>query len=273
MSCCVSLVSDTLNFNTEFISLFNVNVSRDEYAVVMSGADFHRNAYVHSVDPVLALNFTGENSNNTYMCRALSSLLFGEIESQALNLSGRESNSSVNFIFSEILNGANFTLNFTDGILTMQITGNENYTFIFDINTGLVYDLTKYENFTYKGAISCESNGNCPYLFIDTLVGNLYDTMRYKGDLTYHGQEYEIPEPIKRSLAGGLASLATATSVALVSNVIMFWGVVPFIPGIGIPLLVAGLLIVTAYELNKYSYEGDANKAKEETVIGIISSL
>lgn len=78
------------------------------------------------------------------MCRALSSMLFGEIESQALNLTGRESNSSVHFIFSEILNGANFTLNFTDGILTIQITGNENYTFIFDINTGLVYDLTNY---------------------------------------------------------------------------------------------------------------------------------
>ena len=113
MSCCVSLASDTSNFHT-YSSLLDVNVSRDDYAVVMSGVDFHHNAYVHSVDPVLALNFTGENSNNTYMCCALSSLLFGEVESQALNLTGRESNSSVSFIFSEILNGANFTLNFTD---------------------------------------------------------------------------------------------------------------------------------------------------------------
>lgn len=144
MVCWVSLVSDTSNFNTEFISLFNVNVSHDDYAAVMSCIDSSYTAYLHSVNPVLALNFTGENSNNTYMCRALSSMLFGEIESQALNLTGRESNSSVHFIFSEILNGANFTLNFTDGILTIQITGNENYTFIFDINTGLVYDLTNY---------------------------------------------------------------------------------------------------------------------------------
>ena len=273
MNCCVSLVPDTSNFHTASTSLFDVDVSREGYAVVMSGVDSSYNAYVHSVDPVLALNFTGENSNNTYLCRALSSLLFGEVESQVLNLSGRESNSSVSFIFSEILNGANFTLNFTDGILTIRLAGNENYTFIFDLNTGLVYDLTKYGNFTYKGAISYESNGNCPFIFAYIVVENFHEAVRYKGDLTYHGEEHKIPEYVKRNITAVLASLATATSVLFVSNVIMFWGAVPFIPGIGIPLLVAGLLIFSAYELNKYAYECDSNKAKEETIIGIITSL
>ena len=272
MVSCISSIPNSSKF-IDFTSLFDVNVDREGYAVVMSGVDSSYNAYVHGVDPVLALNFTGENSNATYLCRALSSLLFGEIESQALNLSGRESNSSVSIIFSEILNGADFTLNYTNGILTIQLTGNENYTFIFDVNTGLVYDLTKYENFTYKGAISCDSNGNCPYLFAYLVVGSYYEAIRYKGDLTYHGPEHRIPEPLKRSLAGSIASFATATSVLLVTNSIMFWGLVPFIPGIALPLLAAGILIVAAYKLNEYQYQGDSDKAKEETLIGIVTSL
>ena len=207
MNCCVSFVSDTSNFH-RYSSLLDVNVSRDDYAIVMSGLDSSYNAYIHSVDPVLALNFTGEKSNNTYMCHALSSLLFGEIESQALNFTGRSSNSSVSIIFSEILSGANFTLNYTNGILKIQLVGNENYTFIFDLNTGLVYDLTKYENFTYKGVISCESNGNCPFLFIDTLVLGIYDLMRYKGDLTYHGQEFKVSNETKHIITSVLTSLA-----------------------------------------------------------------
>ena len=84
MVSCISLMPNSSKFNAEFTSLFDVNVNRGGYAVVMSGVDSSYNAYVHGIDPVLALNFTGEN-NNTYMCRALSSLLFGEIESQALN--------------------------------------------------------------------------------------------------------------------------------------------------------------------------------------------
>uniref|UniRef100_UPI00388EC141 hypothetical protein n=1 Tax=Methanobrevibacter sp. TaxID=66852 RepID=UPI00388EC141 len=220
MNCCVSLVPDTSNFHTASTNLFDVDVSREGYAVVMSGVDSSYNAYVHSVDPVLALNFTGENSNNTYLCRALSSLLFGEIESQALNLSGRESNSSVSFIFSEILNGTDFTLNFTDGILTIQLAGNENYTFIFDLTTGLVYDLTKYGNFTYKGAISCEPNGNCPFIFMYTVVENFHEAIRYKGDLTYHGPEHKIPDNVKGNITEALATLSASSAAVIISTIL-----------------------------------------------------
>ncbi len=274
MSCCVSLVSDTKNY-IELTSFFGVNDNRDSYTRIMNSIESSYNAYVHSIDPFLALNFTGENNNNTYLCRALSSLLFGEIESQALNFTGRSSNSSVSIIFSEILNGANFTLNYTNGILTIQLVGNENYTFIFDLNSGLVYDLTNYENFTYKGAISCESNGNCPYLFAYTLVGNLYDAMRYKGDLTYHGQEFKFSNETKHIITNVLTSLALESAIIIIGNTLPYLGLLALGASapVLLPLLVAGALITGAYVLNYYDNECNNDKAMEETIIGIISSL
>lgn len=49
--------------------------------LVMSGLDCDFNTYVHVLDPVLGLDFSGDNVNDTYFCKALSSLLLGDIES------------------------------------------------------------------------------------------------------------------------------------------------------------------------------------------------
>ena len=270
MSCCVSLVSDTKNY-IELTSFFGVNDNRGSYTRIMNSIESNYNAYVHSIDPVLALNFTGEKSNNTYMCHALSSLLFGEIESQALNFTGRSSNTSVSIIFSEILNGANFTLNYTNGILTIQLVGNENYTFIFDLNTGLVYDLTNYENFTYKGAISCESNGNCPYLFAYTLVGNLYDAMRYKGDLTYHGPEVKLSDNDKKILAemGGAFSIAGAAIAVpyAISSVELIMAGAIITSSVALPILLCVSLVVVGFALYYYADEYELKRT-----IGDVSS-
>ena len=48
----------------------------------MSGMDCDSNVYVHVLDPVLGLDFSGDNVNDTYFCRALSSLLLGDIDAQ-----------------------------------------------------------------------------------------------------------------------------------------------------------------------------------------------
>ena len=53
--------------------VFNVSVNRENCAVVMSGLDCDSNAYVHVLDPVLGLDFSGDNVNDTYFCKALSS--------------------------------------------------------------------------------------------------------------------------------------------------------------------------------------------------------
>ena len=69
--------------------VFDVSVGREGCAVVMSGVDCDSNAYVHVANPVLGLNFSSGNVNDTYLCRALSSLLLGDIEFSALGLSDR----------------------------------------------------------------------------------------------------------------------------------------------------------------------------------------
>lgn len=251
--------------------IFNVSVNRENCAVVMSGMDCDSNAYVHVLDPVLGLNFSGDNVNDTYFCQALSSLLLGDIEARALGLSGRLSNSSLYVIFSEILNGGNFTLLYENGTIVVQLTDNDNCSFVFNIDSGLVYDLSYYDNFTYKGAISTETNECCPYIFLYSLVGGLYQELRYNGNLSNSNSEFIIPENIRRSLAGTLASFATASAVILASAAILSIGAVPFI-AVAVPIIIAAGLIYAAYELNKYQYNNDVNKAKEETLINIITS-
>ncbi len=251
--------------------VFNVSVNRENCAVVMSGMDCDSNVYVHVLDPVLGLNFSGDNVNDTYFCQALSSLLLGDIEARALGLSGRLSNSSLYMIFSEILNGGNFTLLYENGTIIVQLTDNDNCSFVFDIDSGLVYDLSYYDNFTYKGAISTETNECCPYIFLYSLVGGLYQELRYNGNLSNSNSEFIIPENIRRSLAGTLASFATASAVILASAAILSIGAIPFI-AVAVPIIIAAGLIYAAYELNKYQYNNNVNKAKEETFINIITS-
>lgn len=189
-----------------------------------------------------------------------------------MGLSERNSTSAINLIFSAILDGVNFTLTVTDNILTVQLGDNVNGSFVFDIETGLVYDLSFYENFTYEGAISCQSNGNCPYLFAYTVVNNFHQKIKYKGDMTPR-KGYVLPEYARKGLADGLASFAAASAVIFISNAVMFLGVTPFIPGVGIPIAVAGALILAAYGLNWYSKNYDYSKANEETLIDLITSF
>ena len=116
-------------------------------------------------------------------------------------MSGRLSNSSLNVIFSEILNGGNFTLLYENGTIIVQLTDNDNCSFVFDIDSGLVYDLSDYDNFTYKGAISTETTELCPYIFLYSMVDGLYDALRYKGELPNNDFEFELSDGSKRMFA------------------------------------------------------------------------
>lgn len=115
--------------------LSNVSINRDGCGVVLSGVDFDHNAYMHTTDPILGLKFNGNNTNDTYICQAIASLLLGEIESKALGLTGRESKSSLNTILTEILNGRNYTIILNNETLTIKLEENENCTWLYDINS------------------------------------------------------------------------------------------------------------------------------------------
>ncbi|MBQ2636149.1 MAG: hypothetical protein IJG09_05555 [Methanobrevibacter sp.] len=256
--------------------VFNVSVNRENCAVVMSGVDCDSNAYVHVLDPVLGLDFSGDNVNDTYFCRALSSLLLGDIESRSLGLSGRLSNSSLNVIFSEILNGGNFTLLYENGTIIVQLTDNDNCSFVFDIDSGLVYDLSYYDNFTYKGAISTETTELCPYIFLYSMVGGLYDALRYKGELPNNDFDFELSDAYLRGLAEVGASLALSSSAIILKSTIPLlplaftgFGTVP----IAVTIAVGVVLIGVGYELNYYAKNGDDDEARKSTVESFLTSL
>ena len=110
--------------------------------------------------------------------------MLGEIESKSLELTGRKSNSSLNTIFTEILNGRNYTITTDNETLTIQLEDNENCSWLYNINSGLIYDLINYDNFTYKGAISQAGNTTCPFLFVEVMVGSITEQLRYKGNIS-----------------------------------------------------------------------------------------
>lgn len=251
--------------------VFNVSVNRENCAVVMSGMDCDSNAYVHVLDPVLGLNFSGEDFNNTYFCQALSSLLLGDIESRSLGLSGRLSNSSLDVIFSEILNGGNFTLLYENGTIVVQLMDNDNCSFVFDIDSGLVYDLSYYDNFTYKGAISTETTELCPYIFLYSMVGGLYDALRYKGELPNFEFEFELSDKDLKILAEVGAALALSCSAILLkySLPLLLLGIVS--APVLLPFAVGAVLVLVAFGLNLYVSE-NMNEAAGSTLYGLVQS-
>ncbi|WP_407391350.1 hypothetical protein [Methanobrevibacter sp.] len=249
--------------------VFNVSVYRGDCAVVMSGADSDFNAYVHALDPVLGLDFSGGNVNDTYLCRALCSLLFGDIESKALGFSDRLSNSSLDVIFSEILNGGNFTVLYENGTLIIQLSGNGNCSFVFDMDSGLVYDWSYYDNFSYKGAISTQCNSNCPFLFLSTAVWKLHQQVRYNVNLPDNDFQYELSDKDKRLFTEAGAALALSSSTVLLEYSIPLLVVGAVSAPVVAPFLLGVALIVVAYELNCYASNGN-NDAFGNTIYGFV---
>ena len=250
--------------------LFNVSVNRSNVAVVLSGVDFNHNAYIHTANPILGLEFNGDD-NNTYFCRALSSLLLGEIEAKALGFSERESNSSLNTIFSEILNGRNYTLTVNDGILTIQLLDNENCSWQYNMDNGLVYDWTDYDNFSYKGAVSTNINTNCPYLFLDKVVGKIYKQVRYKGNIS-SDYSFRLSEHDKKVIAEVMASFALSCSALILKNYLPFLIMGITASSVILPLAVGVGLIAVAYGLNCYATK-DYKKAIGDTLYSFVQSL
>lgn len=175
------------NMMRDLIYLYKLSSStRDKFNVVMCGVEFGGNSYVHCPDPSMGLTLNGENSNNVLVCRLISSLLLSQIENNALKLAGIDGTSSVYELFSRILNLENFTVDFKDNYLTITLNNTNEYKIIFDLDTGLVYDLYQKDDFVYKGATSsydcyCYHDG-----LTDTIENsiqiNLHETAGYNFD-------------------------------------------------------------------------------------------
>ena len=262
----------------QLADLFNVSINRDNFALVMSGVDWEYNAYIHCNSPVLGLNFTSDNVNNTYFCRALSSLLLGDIEAEALDLSNRVSNSSLMLIFTEILAGANYTLEYNDGLVRIWLNENENSSIVFDLNNGLVYDWTHYNGFNYKGAVSTTCNNNCPFLFLNAMVYELYQKTKYKGEITNVNTNLNLKTSNRdsRLFAEAGASLALSSSAVILKSAlpliplaIMGFASAPIFAAVAVGIVLIGV----GFALNNYATNGNFDKTRKSTVEGFITSL
>ncbi|MBQ2666877.1 hypothetical protein [Methanobrevibacter sp.] len=178
--------------------------------------------------------------------------MLGEIESKSLELTGRKSNSSLNTIFTEILNGRNYTITTDNETLTIQLEDNENCSWLYNINSGLIYDLINYDNFTYKGAISQAGNTTCPFLFVEVMVGSITEQLRYKGNISSN-YSFILSEKDKKILAEVTASLSLSSAAILLEYSIPLLIVGTISTPILIPFLIGISLIVIGYELNKYA--------------------
>ena len=152
----------------------------------------------------------------------------------------------------------------------------DNCSFVFDIDSGLVYDLSYYDNFTYKGAISTETTELCPYIFLYSMVGGLYDALRYKGELPNNDFDFELSDAYLRGLAEVGASLALSSSAIILKSTIPLlplaftgFGTVP----IAVTIAVGVVLIGVGYELNYYAKNGDDDEARKSTVESFLTSL
>ena len=123
---------------------------------------------------------------------------------------------------------------------------------LYNINSGLIYDLINYDNFTYKGAISQAGNTTCPFLFVEVMVGSITEQLRYKGNISSN-YSFILSEKDKKILAEVTASLSLSSAAILLEYSIPLLIVGTISTPILIPFLIGISLIVIGYELNKYA--------------------
>ncbi len=218
-----------------------------------------------SAGKTVTFKINGNNTNDTYICQAIASLLLGEIESKALGLTGRESKSSLNTILTEILNGRNYTIILNNETLTIKLEENENCTWLYDINSGLIYDLSNYNNFTYKGAISTNITTNCPFLFSEILYNN------FDKELNIEFSDRDKKEIAKIGAAASL-TLASATIPSIISTLPIIFAGVATAP-VWMPLIVGTSLVLLGYALYLYANDGNYQNAIGDTFTDLVFNM
>ncbi len=260
------------NFTLGLTDLLNLTFNRENTALCMAGVEFGGKSYVHAPDPLMGINITGENSTNIKLCKAFTSLLLSEIESQMLELSGIDSISSTDHLFTEIINGQNYTINITNNTLTIKLTDDNTTLWLLDLENATVYSLFINNNFTYKGATSQNSEYCCPNDFLTQIVGELTVQVHY--DLpkqSYINNSNTAPPEILKALAYGGASLTAGMAAVLLKSLpyaIELGGS----PALGVVLCIAACLIVSV-GLNAYSNGGDYREALGSTLLDFALGL
>ena len=249
------------DFMGELSDLYNVTAIRDGFAVSMCGVEYGGTAYVHSPDPTMKYTINGDEEN-VYICRYLSSLFLGEFESYSLECAGIPSISPLDYVFSNIFN-KNFTVSTNEGYVIIQIDDNPEYQIRVNSSNGLVYDLSIFNDFLYKGAISCNPNNYC---FHDFLTDNFINNVSKKIDT----DSIELSKRDIEFLEDALADLALSSAVALIPAIIVSAGMVSFLLP---PLALAVGLVVVAYFIKTTLREGDLKAGFGDTLTSFVHSM
>lgn len=251
---------------------YNVTYCRNKFVVSMCGIEHENTSYIHCPDPLMGISISGDEWINIYTVRYLSSLMLGEIESSVLTMAGKHCNSSVYEIFSRILNFENFTVIYNENILEIYLNNNPNYKFHIDLENGTVYDLTYYNGFIYKGAVSPDFTYCYCYEYISNNLGGLTSEeyppiYNEDNNLTITDDEWNIIEDFMSefALAGSSAAIATVIDLALAGAIIFPIILVPI--GIAIGLAVVGIAL--KYDANG----GNFGKAVYDGLTSLVLNL
>ena len=260
------------NITLGLTDMLNLTANREYTALCMAGVEFGGKSYVHAPDPLMGINITGENNTNVLLCRAFTSLLLSEIESQMLSLTGIESISSMDYLFTEIINGQNYTVNITNNTLTIKLANDNTTLWLLDMENGTVYSLFINNNFTYKGATSQNNEYCCPNNFLTQIVGELTVQVHYNlPKQNYANNSNTIPPEILKGLAFVGAS-ATAGMAAVLLKSLPYVIELGLWPALGVGIVIAGCLFIS-FCLNWYYNGGDYRDALGSTLQGFALGL
>ncbi|WP_298523074.1 Ig-like domain repeat protein [uncultured Methanobrevibacter sp.] len=255
-------------FTLGLTDLLNLTANRENTALCMAGVEFGGKSYVHAPDPLMGINITGENNTNIKLCKAFTSLLLSEIESQVLYLTGIESISSMDYLFTEIINGQNYTVNITNNTLTIKLANDNTTLWLLDMENGTVYSLFINNNFTYKGATSQNSEYCCPNDFLTSITNALSGTLYKNNSDTTNPKSYAnngLSDTDKKILLQIGASAAATLSAAFIMISLPYIGIIPFFPVLGIFIGAGCLLFGVSLLLNYYENGENGGKALVST--------
>ena len=178
----------------------------------------------------------------------------------------------MDYLFTEIINGQNYTVNITNNTLTIKLANDNTTLWLLDMENGTVYSLFINNNFTYKGATSQNNEYCCPNNFLTQIVGELTEKIHYNlPKENYINNSNTIPPYILKGLAFVGAS-ATAGMAAVLLKSLPYVIELGLWPALGVGIVIAGCLFIS-FCLNWYYNGGDYRDALGSTLQGFALGL
>ena len=260
---------NTIKMYDEFMEnvsdIYNVSAVREDNVVSMCGVEYGGTAYVHCPNPAMKYNLRGE-WENVYICRYISSLLLSEFESYSLKCAGIPSTSAIDFIFSKIFEQKNFTVTSFENYTIIQIDGKLNYQLRLNSSNGLVYDLSIFDNFLYKGAIS---NFTDNYCFHDVLTNTLIKNLTKYNNRNISKENINLSDQDMKLINDALSEFPLAIASVMIPTILTTMIFLPSAPVL-IPICIVAALIIVGVSIKYYGNGGNIEKAIGDSITALL---